>query len=107
MRIPMTQIQAASSSAFPQQAIRETRTSSAISSADAAQLDAQIVEKLNESSETSDRDAQEKYQSPNNSAAKPDDSTSPSVEPVPPSPNSIWNLAVADDQPPPDLDIRG
>ncbi|MDZ4848277.1 MAG: hypothetical protein SGI77_03210 [Pirellulaceae bacterium] len=103
----MTQIQAASFSALPQQAIREARTPSAMSSADAAQLDAQIVEKLSESSETSDRDAQEKYQSPNNPEAKPEEPSSSPIGPMPQSPDSIWNLAVADDQPPPDLDIRG
>lgn len=107
MRIPMTQIQAASISALPQQALRETRSASPAAPADAGQMEL-ITEKLAASTETGDRDAQEQYQGPiprkknsNDEISSLGNSQSTSF------PDAIWNLSVADDQPPSDLDIRG
>ena len=105
MRIPMTQIQAASVSALPQQASREARSPS--NAADPGLIELKIAEKLEKSTETGDRDAQEQYQPPgkpskNSSDQPPKASQHPEAEL-----NSIWNLSVTDDQPPPDLDILG
>ena len=110
MRIPMTQIQAASISALPQQASREARSPSSAAASDPGQIELQIDEKLEKSTETGDRDAQEQYQQQNKPSKNPNEPASPSTSATQQhdsASNSIWNLAVADDQPPPDLDIRG
>jgi hypothetical protein len=107
MRIPMTQIQAASISALPQQANREARSPSALAASDASQIELKTNEILQKSVETGDRDAQEQYQGQAKEAPKPDGKNTDSSQPNEKEPNSIWSLSVADDQPPPDLDIRG
>jgi len=103
----MTQIQAASISALPQQASREARSPAATAAADPGQIELQTSEKLEKSTETGDRDAQEQYQGPAQSSQKPGTLESASNLPIENDLNSIWNLSVADDQPPSDLDIRG
>ncbi len=106
MRIPMTQIQAASIAALPQQASRETRSSTS-TAANAEQLELQINDELAKSTESGDRDAQEKYQPSAQPSEKQAEEAAQAGPPPESLPNSIWNLSVADDQPPPDLDIRG
>ncbi len=102
------QIQAASISALPQQASREARSPAAnAAAADPGQIELQTNEKLEKSVETGDRDAQEQYQGPAQNTKNPAANDSPSSQPIENESNSIWNLSVADDQPPPDLDIRG
>ncbi len=104
----MTQIQAASISALPQQASREARSpAAAAAAADLGQIELQTSEKLEKSVEIGDRDAQEQYQSPGQNTENQAAKDSPSSQPTESDSNSIWNLSVADDQPPPDLDIRG
>jgi hypothetical protein len=107
MRIPMSQIQAASASALPQQAARvTTSSSSAITPSSASTLES-LTEKLSQSNKTGDRDAQEQYLGTESKKRK-DPEKSGAEEAPPESPAaSIWNLAVDDDSPPSDLDIRG
>jgi len=101
----MTQIQAASIAALPKQASLETRTPSALAAADPGQIALPTSDKLEKSIETGDRDAQEHYQRP--AQPSPADEESQSTPPSDAELNSIWSLSVTDDQPPPDLDIRG
>jgi len=103
----MTQIQAAAASALPQQASREARSPSSSTSIDAGPTELQKTEKLAKSTETTDRDAQEQYQGPAKPKKKDDEQSDPATFQNPSAPNAIWDLSVADDQPPPDLDIRG
>lgn len=107
MRIPMSQIQAATVSALPQQASREARSPANASSVDAGTTELQTTEKLAKSNETTDRDAQEQYQGPAKPIKKHEDNPSDPSTAFSNAPDAIWNLSVADDQPPPDLDIRG
>lgn len=104
MRIPTSQILAASASALPQQAARVSSPTSNTNTANSTSTAEQITEKLSESTQTGDRDAQEQYLGQNPKDKNSDLSTTTEAE----SPEaSIWNLAVADDLPPSDLDIRG
>jgi hypothetical protein len=107
MRIPLTSIQAASISAIPLQANREARSASAGTAADPGQIELKANEILEKSVETGDRDAQERYQGKTQDSAKADEKAPDSSQPIDQESNSIWSLSVADDQPPPDLDIRG
>ena len=103
----MTQIQAATVSALPQQASREARSPTNAASADAGTTELQKTEKLAKSNETTDRDAQEQYQGPTKQTQKLEKNPSDPSTASKTAPDAIWNLSVADDQPPPDLDIRG
>lgn len=107
MRIPMSQIQAASASALPQQAARvATSPTTANTPSNASTLEL-LTEKLSESNQAGDRDAQEQYLGTNSKNQKnPEKSGTGEAPPESPVP-SIWNLAVDDDSPPSDLDIRG
>ncbi len=107
MRIPPSQIVAASASAVPQQAARVTSPTANTNTVNSTSTAEQITEKLSESTQTGDRDAQEQYLGQNPKDKNRDLSTPTETE-SPESPEaSIWNLAVADDLPPSDLDIRG
>ncbi len=103
----MTQIQAASISAIPQQADRETRPSAVAATSNPTRTELKTNDILEKSVETGDRDAQEQYQGKAPDAPKTEQSHANSSQPVADESNSIWSLAVADDQPLPDLDIRG
>ncbi len=103
----MTQIQAAAASALPQQASREARSPSNSTAVDAGPTELQKTEKLAKSTETSDRDAQEQYQGPTKPNKKDDEKSDPTTAQSLGAANAIWDLSVADDQPPSDLDIRG
>jgi hypothetical protein len=107
MRIPITQVQAAAISALPQQASRETRATSSATAADGTQNELPIADKLEKSVETGDRDAQEQYQRPAHPPQKQETQEAQSPPGTAAEASSIWNLSVADDQPLPDLDIRG
>lgn len=106
MNIPITTFHAATSAALPQQAARESRTASQGPAAEVGNTAQQATEKLAKSTESNDRDAQEKYQGPLHPPAKKPSENQPEASPASPS-ASIWDLAVADEQPASDLDIRG
>ncbi len=107
MRIPMTTIQAASSAALPSQAVRSAAASTGSdSAANARALDA-LTEKTSESQQAGDRDAQEQYiaTDPNGRKKSPEEEAPKESKENPAS--SIWSLAVEDETPRSDLDIRG
>jgi hypothetical protein len=107
MRIPNSQILAASASALPQQAARVASPTSNNNAVNSASTAVQKTEKLSESTQTGDRDAQEQYLGQNPKDEKGDKASPTEADPLESPVASIWNLAVDDDFPPSDLDIRG
>jgi hypothetical protein len=98
----MTQIQNAALAALPQQS--RLATSPVKSDSQSQSVGQLITEKLSESQETGDRDAQEQYQrSDRESKNQRGESATTATSPE----SSVWNLSVADDAPPSDLDIVG
>lgn len=103
----MTTFQAAAASALPSQAARNPATSTTGDAAANTRALEALTKEPSESQQTGDRDAQEQYitTDPNGRKKSSDqESTEEKPENAPP---SIWSLAVEDDTPPSDLDIRG